>query len=103
MNNPHDAHARPQIPASHRNLSRRPAKPARSRGRLQVAARRALWMLEKASTSDVIAGAYGRQLLIWGERRRNDFNRAVRRALESIGAVRVRRASTPGRPWIWRL
>jgi len=41
-------------------------------------------------------------LLIWGDPRRNDFNRAARRALEAIGAVRVGRAQTIGRPHLWR-
>jgi len=56
-----------------------------------------------ASTSDVIAWAYARRLLIWGDPRRNDFNRAARRALVAIGAVKVGRAQTIGRPHLWRL
>jgi hypothetical protein len=54
------------------------------------------------STSDVIEWAYARQMVL-GARRRNDFNQAVRRALLAIGAVKVGRASTIGRPWVWRL
>jgi DNA invertase Pin-like site-specific DNA recombinase len=41
--------------------------------------------------------------MVLGARRRNDFNQAVRRALLAIGAVKVGRASTIGRPWVWRL
>jgi hypothetical protein len=93
----------PQKPRSRRNLSRRPPQPALGRGRIQVACRRALWTLGTVSTSDVIEWAYARQLLIGGDRRRNDFNRAVRRALVSIGAVKVGRAATVGMPWEWRL
>jgi hypothetical protein len=79
----------PQITDARRNLSRRLPKPAQGRGRVQRACRRALWVLETASTSDVIAWAYGRRLLIWGDRRKNDFDRAARRALEAIGAIRA--------------
>jgi hypothetical protein len=78
----------PQKPTSRHNLTRRPDKPALGNGRIQVAVRRTLWMLETATTSEIIDHAYCTRLLILGERRRNDFNRAVRRALESIGAVR---------------
>jgi hypothetical protein len=31
------------------------------------------------------------------------ITRSTRRALEQIGAVRVGRAATIGRPWLWRL
>jgi len=71
---------------------------AQGRGRVQRACRRALWALGTASTSDVIAWAYAQRLLIGGDPRRNDFNRAARRALATIGAVRVGRAQTIGRP-----
>jgi hypothetical protein len=93
----------PQITRSLRNLSRRLPRPAWGRGRVQVACRRALLVHGTASTSDVIEWAYARQLLILGDRRRNDFNRAVRRALVAIGAVKMGRAKTIGRPWLWRL
>ena len=85
-----------------RNLSRRLPKPAKGNGRLQKACRWALWAHGgQCSTSTIIDWCYARQLLIGGEKRRNDFNRAVRRALESIGAKRVWLAATIGRPWIW--
>jgi hypothetical protein len=38
-----------------------------------------------------------------GHRRRNWDDRAARRALDQIGAVRIGRARTTGRPIIWRL
>jgi hypothetical protein len=92
-----------QLAAQRRNLSRRLPKPAECRGRVQRACRRALLVHGTASTSDVIAWAYARRLLIWGDPRRNDFNRAARRALVAIGAVKVGRAQTIGRPHLWRL
>jgi hypothetical protein len=90
------ARTRLQITAQRRNLSRRLPRPARGNGHVQKACRRALWALQTASTSTIIEWAYV------GERRRKDFNLAVRRALESIGAERIGRAATAGRPWIWR-
>jgi hypothetical protein len=96
------ARTRLQITAQRRNLSRRLPRPARGNGHVQKACRRALWALQTASTSTIIEWAYARELLIVGERRRKDFNLAVRRALESIGAERIGRAATAGRPWIWR-
>jgi len=78
-------------------------KPAEGRGRVQQACHRALLVHGTASTSDVIAWAYAQRLLIWGDPRRNDFNRAARRALVAIGAVKVGRAQTIGRPHLWRL
>jgi hypothetical protein len=68
---------------------------------VQVRARRALWALNEASTSEVISWAYPQ--LMWGDRNRNHYNRAARRALQSIGAIRIGRAPTTGRPWLWRL
>jgi len=85
-----------------RNLSRRLAKPARLRGRVQMAAKRVLYLYGTATTSDVIDYAYALQLLILGERRRNDFNRAARRSLEAIGAVKIARERANG-PWLWRM
>jgi hypothetical protein len=86
-----------------RNLSRRLKRPALGNGRVQKAARRALWALGTASTSQIIEFAYARRLLMLGEKRKNDLNRAARRALLAIGARRIGRASTRGRPWRWRL
>ena len=86
-----------------RNLSRRLKRPALGNGHVQKAARRALWALGTASTSQIIEFAYAGRLLMLGERRKNDLNRAARRALLAIGARRIGRASTRGRPWRWRL
>ena len=79
-------------------------KPAKGNGRLQRACRRVLWAHDgQCSTSVIIDWCYARRLLILGERRRNGFNVAVRRALEAISAERCGRAATIGRPILWRL
>jgi hypothetical protein len=70
---------------------------------VQLAAERVLHLYGEASTAHVIDFAYPLRLLILGERRRDTFARASRRALASIGAVRVGRAKTIGRPWLWRM
>jgi hypothetical protein len=44
--------------AALRNLTRRPAKPARWRGRVQLEAQRVLWLFGTATTADVIDYAY---------------------------------------------
>src|SRR5262249_9636726 len=88
-----------QKAAALRNLSHRLAKPALVRGRIQRQCRRALWALGTVSASDAIAWSY--REVMWGERSRH-FYRAATRALTSIGAVRVGRAKTIGRPWLWR-
>jgi len=49
---------RPQKPASRRDLLRRPAKPARLRGRVQLAAERVLFLYGTATTSDIIDYSY---------------------------------------------
>src|SRR5262249_21805819 len=92
-----------QKAAALRNLSRRLSKPALGRGRVQRACRRALWAHGECSTSEVIAWAYARRLLMGSERRKNDFNRAVRHALVVLGAAKIGRAKTIGRPWVWTL
>jgi hypothetical protein len=91
-----------QKTASLRNLTRRPSAPAKGNGRVQRLARRALWALGEASTSQIMEWAYCGKLHR-GERIANHDNRAARRALEQIGALRVARAKTIGRPIIWRL
>jgi hypothetical protein len=80
-----------------RNLSHRPPTPSLRRGPVQRLARRALVALGIASTSQVLAWTRCR-----GARRHGDY-RTARRALEQIGAVRVGRADSIGRPWLWRL
>jgi hypothetical protein len=77
------------------NLSRRPAKPALGNGRVQRGIRRALWVLGTASTTEIMEWTHSR---IRG--RRCDANRAARHALYQL-AIRVGRAKTIGRPWLW--
>jgi hypothetical protein len=108
LSEPHRAHGRqPRKRASLNmrsllNLRRRPAKPALGNGKIQVLAWRALFALGEASTRDVMKWTYCREYYA-GERFKNWHNLSTRRALEGIGAVRVGRALTRGRPWIWRL
>jgi len=87
---------------SYRNLSRRPEKPAQGNGRLQRLARRALFV-HGGQISTTIAVKWARRELKWGVRSRDDFSRAARHALISIGAARIGRAKTRGRPWLWTL
>jgi hypothetical protein len=79
------------------NLARRPPAPALGNGRVQKLARRALVALGTASTSEVLGWTRCR-----GEVRKRDY-RTAHRVLGEIGAVRVGRASTIGRPWLWKL
>jgi hypothetical protein len=90
--------ALPSIPRWRRNLTRRPATPAKNNGRVQRLARRALLVLGTASTTEVMEWTCCRK-----DRRQNDDNRAARRALASIGAERIGRATSIGRPILWRL
>ncbi len=93
--------ARLEIPIWRRNLSRRLAAPAKANGRVQRQCRRALLAHDgPISTSVAICWSY--RELVWGAPSRNTLNRAVRRALESIGAVKIGRALTSGRPWLWK-
>src|SRR5262249_7663374 len=72
-----------------------PARPSFNRGPVQRRAKRALLVLGTASTSTITQ---------WTHRRPTPgITRSTRRALEQIGAVRVGRAATIGRPWLWRL
>src|SRR4029453_6889316 len=82
--------------AALRNLLRRPAKPALGNGRVQRACRRAFWAYETPSTSDIA-------LRLHRGERRNAFNATVRRTVTAMGAVRIGRARTRGRPWRWAL
>ena len=81
--------------AAYPNLTPRPVKPSLNRVPVQVRARRALWALGVASTSQIDEWAHPRGR----SRRRTDY---TRRVLERI-AVKVGRASTWGRPWLWKL
>src|SRR5262245_30828226 len=86
----------------HPNLALRPAKPALLNGRVQRLARNALIALGEASTSQILRWTCGMKLH-QGGRIANHDDRSARRALDQIGAVRVGRATTIGRPFIWTL
>jgi hypothetical protein len=76
------------------NLAARLARPSFNNGPVQRSARRALLVLGEASTSEVSR---------WAHRvPTRDRTRYTRRVLLRI-AVRVGRAPTRGRPWLWRL
>jgi len=94
---------RSRIPQWYANLRLKPAKSARLRGRVQLAAQRVLYLYGTATTSDVIDYAHALRLVIQQEKRHNWLAFGARRALESIGAKRVGRASTTGRPWQWSM
>jgi hypothetical protein len=85
----------------HPNLRRRPAAPARGRGRLQRQVARAFIGGEVLSASAIYNWTHARRRQagepISGGQRQN-----VRRILERI-ALRVGRAGTRGRPWLWKL
>jgi hypothetical protein len=81
----------------HPNLSKGPAKPALGNGRLQVQCRRALAAFDGlVSTGDCYNWCYPRH-----DRRQASPYWRIWRALRQIGAVRVGRAKTMGRPWLW--
>src|SRR5262245_46265441 len=85
------------------NLRHRPPAPALGNGRVQRLARRAMIALGyMASTSAVLDWTACRKLRHGQRAQRWDYGTA-RRALEQIGAVRVGRAESIGRPWLWRL
>ena len=81
----------------HRNLAQRLPKPALGNGRVQKLARRALTVLETATTSEVMRWTRCR-----GPVRHHDYP-AARRALRQVGAERVGRSKAQGRPSLWRL
>jgi hypothetical protein len=86
-------------PKTLQNLHKRPAKPALGNGRLQVQCRRAFTAFEGViSTGDAYQWSYPRH-----ERRNAAYYGGIWRALRQIGAVRIGRANTMGRPWLWRL
>jgi hypothetical protein len=85
-------HTRLQIPGHNPNLSRRPLKPAAARGRVQRQCRRCL-LTYGGSVSTTTAIAWSFRALTWGAPSKNDFNRSVRRALESLGCVKVVRSA----------
>jgi len=85
-----------------RNLTQRPAKPALGRGHVQRQARYAMWTLGEATTPQVLEWCYGLKLHRGGRFARWDY-RSCGRALAAIGAAKIGRATTIGKPWIWRL
>jgi hypothetical protein len=81
------------------NLSRRPAKPALNRGRVQRGALRALWALNgEATTSEVAEWTHARARA-YGELSDN-HTRVARRVLARI-AAKVRKVG-PRHTWLWR-
>jgi hypothetical protein len=85
------------------NLARRPARPAAGNGRLQRTASRLLDLRGRVTVREVVEYAYADRLLLRRERIKQWFYRWCRHALESIGAIRIRRLSTIGRPWVWAM
>jgi hypothetical protein len=91
-----------RLPTWRRNFLSRPAKPALGSGRLQRACRRAFVAHDGTITTRIaVEWCYSRQMLNDGLR--PEYYASVRDALASIGAQRVERAKTTGRPWVWRL
>jgi hypothetical protein len=81
------------------NLRLRPHAPAKGRGRLQRAVRRAFLVADQVSTATVFDWCYARR----PKMRRSQLNRRrVHELLREI-ADPIGRADTVGRPRIWRL
>jgi hypothetical protein len=92
-----------QLAATRCNLSRRPAKPAKLNGKLQRATKRALTAFNGQIDSGIAADwSYPRDREGLRSLPSNKYRR-LRRALATIGAKRIARARTRGRPWIWKL
>jgi hypothetical protein len=85
------------------NLRKRPLRPAAGNGKLQRMAGRLLELRGRVTAPEVVEYAYADRLLLRRERCRRWFYWASHRALESIGAIRIRRLSTIGRPWLWAM
>lgn len=83
-----------------RNLQRRPARPAAGRGRLQRQIARCFYAHGDIADSSKIYN----WCAAWpADKRRSQAHRwSIRRILDVV-ADRIGRASTHGRPWIWRL
>jgi hypothetical protein len=83
----------------HRNLQRRPHAPNAGRGRLQVQIRRAFMVGgNELTSSEVYDWAYSRRRSHLSEAARWSVHRILHQLADPVG-----RASTIGRPWIWRL
>ena len=93
----HRAQTRLKMSTKLSNLSRRLPKPALGNGRVQVQCKRAFMAFDREiSTSEAVSWAFPR-----ADKRPDKLSRSVRHALASIGAQRIGRAKTIGRPWLW--
>src|SRR5262249_15316526 len=83
----------------------RPPKPALGRGRCQVAAERAAFVLGGGTftTADVAQWCYASRILLHGKRLRPAHYATVRRALELIATPIGRASGRHGAPTLWRL
>jgi hypothetical protein len=96
---PHSVGAKPLSGwLRHPNLQKRPHSPSRGRGRLQIAVRRAFIGHPFRTSSQIYDWCYPRRR----KRVAGCWQWSVYRILREI-ADRRGRASTIGRPWIWRL
>jgi hypothetical protein len=86
-----------------RNFTRRPARPAAGNGSVQQVASRLLDLRGMVTAPQVVEYAYADRLLLNREPRHQWFGRHCRRVLERVGAVRIRRLPTIGRPWLWAM
>ena len=85
-------------PQKSRNLTRRPAKPARWRGRVELAAQRVLWLFGTATTADVFDYASNLAPVDAAGATPQSLQPRFAAGAGSIGAKRVGRASARGRP-----
>ena len=88
---------------SRKMLAIRPPQPGLLNGRLQVMARRLLDFRGHVTVREVVEYAYADRLLLGKEPICEAFRWAVRRALKSIGAIKIRRLRAPGAPWLWAM
>jgi hypothetical protein len=87
---------------NHRNLLRRPPKPALGNGRIQKQAKVALWIADgEISTRDAMAWTHAKKVLLGIGRITDCDYELCRRALAAV-ADPVGRAGGRGRPTIWR-
>jgi hypothetical protein len=66
-------------------------------------ARRLLDFRGEVTVREIIEYAYAGRLLLHRGRIKEWFYRACWHALKSIGAIRIRRLETIGRPWLWAM
>src|SRR5262245_59914368 len=77
----------------------RPPQPKLGRGHIQLAAKRLFCIQDAITTAELVDWAYCART----EPLKSYHYKDCRRALTSIGAVRIGRAASTGRPWIWTL